>query len=90
MPDYALMNQLLYEGDAPKVKEMVEKALADGAPVEEILGDGLIAGMRVHNSGRTDEYLDYWHWSDPKEQPRAAVEVAESLERELEAQLRLK
>jgi len=47
MPDYALMNQLLYEGQAPKIKEMVEKVLADGAPVEEILGEGLIAGMRV-------------------------------------------
>lgn len=46
MPDYALMNQLLYEGQAPKVKEMVEQALADGAPVEEILGEGLIAEVR--------------------------------------------
>jgi len=47
MPDYALMNQHLYEGQAPKIKQLVEQALADGAPVEEVLGEGLIAGMRV-------------------------------------------
>jgi len=47
MPDYALMNQLLYEGKAPQVKEMTEQALADGVAVEEILSEGLIAGMKV-------------------------------------------
>jgi len=47
MPDYASMNQHLYEGQAPKIKELVEQALADGTPVEELLGEGLIAGMRV-------------------------------------------
>ncbi len=47
MPDYALMNQLLYEGKAPKVKEMTEQALADGRHVDEVLQNGLIAGMSV-------------------------------------------
>ena len=47
MPDYPLMNQLLYEGKAPKVKEMTEQALAEGRDVEEVLQDGLIAGMSV-------------------------------------------
>ena len=47
MPDYALMNQLLYEGKAKEVKELTEQALADGVAVEEILEDGLIAGMKV-------------------------------------------
>jgi len=47
MLDYALMNQLLYEGKAPKVKEMTEQALADGNDVEEVLQEGLIAGMSV-------------------------------------------
>ena len=47
MTDYALMNQLLYEGKAPQVKEMTEKALAEGCAVEEILQNGLIAGMSV-------------------------------------------
>ena len=47
MPDYALMNQLLYEGKAPKVKEMTEQALADGRDVDEVLQNGLIAGMSV-------------------------------------------
>ena len=47
MPDYALMNQLLYEGKAPNVKTMTEEALEEGRDVEEILQDGLIAGMSV-------------------------------------------
>jgi len=47
MPDYALMNQLLYEGKAKEVKEITEKAIADGVAVEEILSEGLIGGMRV-------------------------------------------
>ena len=47
MPDYALMNQYLYEGKAPQVKEMTEQALAEGRDVEEVLQDGLIAGMSV-------------------------------------------
>ncbi|MGI9428506.1 MAG: cobalamin-dependent protein [Bythopirellula sp.] len=45
--DYALMNQLLYEGKAPKVKEMTDAALAEGLEVEEVLQHGLIAGMSV-------------------------------------------
>ena len=44
---YALMNQLLYEGAAPKVKEMIEQALEVGRDVDEVLQDGLIAGMSV-------------------------------------------
>lgn len=47
MPDYALMNQLLYEGKAKEVKEITEKAIADGVAVEEILTEGLIGGMKV-------------------------------------------
>jgi methanogenic corrinoid protein MtbC1 len=47
MPDYAFMNQQLYEGKAPIVKEMTEKAIADGFPVREVLEDGLIRGMNV-------------------------------------------
>jgi len=47
VPDYAVMNQLLFEGAAPRVKEMTEQALAEGRPVEEVLKDGLIAGMSV-------------------------------------------
>ena len=41
------MNQLLYEGKAANVKEMTEEALQMGRDVEEILQDGLIAGMSV-------------------------------------------
>ncbi len=47
MPDYAQMNQLLYEGNADQVKQMTEDALAAGRPVEEVLNEGLIAGMSV-------------------------------------------
>ncbi|HEX3743806.1 MAG TPA: corrinoid protein [Bryobacteraceae bacterium] len=47
MVDYALMNQCLYEGKAKEVEQMTIDALAQGRPVQEILTDGLIAGMSV-------------------------------------------
>jgi 5-methyltetrahydrofolate--homocysteine methyltransferase len=47
MPDYALMNQCLYEGKAKEVEQMTRDALAEGRPVQEILSEGLIAGMSV-------------------------------------------
>src|SRR6516225_7285933 len=47
MPDYALMNQCLYEGKAKEVEQMTRDALAQGRPVQEVLTDGLIAGMSV-------------------------------------------
>ncbi len=37
----------LMKGKAPVVKELVEKALADGMEPATVLGDGLIAGMNV-------------------------------------------
>ena len=47
MPDYALMNQCLYEGKAKEVEQMTKNALADGRDVQEVLTEGLIAGMSV-------------------------------------------
>src|ERR1700689_5203305 len=47
MIDYALMNQCLYEGKAKEVEQMTIDALAEGRAVQEILNDGLIAGMSV-------------------------------------------
>src|ERR1044072_4769872 len=47
MPDYALMNQCLYEGKAKEVEQMTKDALAEGRTVQEVLNDGLIAGMSV-------------------------------------------
>jgi len=47
MPDYALMNQCLYEGKAKEVEAMTREALADGRSAQEILAEGLIAGMSV-------------------------------------------
>ena len=47
MIDYALMNQYLYEGNAAQVEAMTRQALAEGRPVQEVLTDGLIAGMSV-------------------------------------------
>ena len=47
MPDYALMNQCLYEGKAKEVEQMTKDALAEGRPVKEVLEEGLIAGMSV-------------------------------------------
>jgi 5-methyltetrahydrofolate--homocysteine methyltransferase len=47
MVDYAFMNQCLYEGKAKDVEQMTKDALADGRSVQEVLNDGLIAGMSV-------------------------------------------
>lgn len=47
MPDYALMNQYIYEGKAKEVEQMTIDALAEGRPVQEVLSEGLIAGMSV-------------------------------------------
>src|ERR1051326_8736680 len=41
------MNQCLYEGKYQDVERMTKEALADSRPVQEILNDGLIAGMSV-------------------------------------------
>ncbi len=46
-PDYAAMNQLLFEGKAPEVQRLTEDAVAAGCDVREVLNDGLIAGMNV-------------------------------------------
>src|SRR3974390_985012 len=47
MVDYALMNQHLYEGNAKEVEQMTKDALAEGRPVQEVMNEGLIAGMSV-------------------------------------------
>jgi 5-methyltetrahydrofolate--homocysteine methyltransferase len=47
MIDYAVMNQLLYEGKHKEVQALTEQALAEGLLVDDVLEDGLIAGMRV-------------------------------------------
>ncbi len=47
MVDYAQMNQYLYEGNAKQVEQMTKDALAEGRTVQEVLNDGLIAGMSV-------------------------------------------
>ena len=47
MIDYTDMNQCLYEGKAQQVKQMTEQALAEGCSPEEVLEEGLIAGMSV-------------------------------------------
>ena len=47
MPDYALMNQNLYEGKAKEVEQMTRDALAEGRHYQEVLSEGLIAGMSV-------------------------------------------
>src|SRR4029077_13469298 len=47
MPDYANMNQFLYEGNAKEVEKRTKDALAEGRAVQEVLTEGLIAGMSV-------------------------------------------
>ena len=39
MPDYALMNQYLYEGNADEVERMTKEALAEGRTVQEVLNE---------------------------------------------------
>jgi len=41
------MNQCLYEGKANEVEKMTRDALAEGRSAQEILNEGLIAGMSV-------------------------------------------
>jgi len=45
--DYAIMNQYLYEGKAKEVEQLTKDAIEEGRVVQEILTDGLIAGMSV-------------------------------------------
>jgi 5-methyltetrahydrofolate--homocysteine methyltransferase len=47
MPDYALMNQCIYEGKAKEVEQLTQAALAEGRTCQEVLSEGLIAGMSV-------------------------------------------
>ena len=47
MIDFAVMNQLLFEGRHHEVRAMAEAAIASGLPANTVLDDGLIAGMRV-------------------------------------------
>ena len=47
MPDYAFLNQCVYEGKAKEVEQLTRDALAEGRSAQEILTDGLIAGMSV-------------------------------------------
>jgi 5-methyltetrahydrofolate--homocysteine methyltransferase len=47
MIDYALMNQCLYEGKAKEVEQLTKDALAENRAAQEILTEGLIAGMSV-------------------------------------------
>ena len=47
MTDWTEMNQQVYEGNAPLVKQMTEAALKEGFPPETVLEEGLIAGMSV-------------------------------------------
>jgi 5-methyltetrahydrofolate--homocysteine methyltransferase len=47
MPDFAQMNQYLYEGNAGEVERMTREALEEGLTAQEILEKGLIAGMSV-------------------------------------------
>ena len=47
MVDYALINQCVYEGKAKEVEQMTKDALAEGRSAQEVLEEGLIAGMSV-------------------------------------------
>lgn len=44
---YSEISSWLQKGRAPKVKELVKQALAEGCPAQDILKEGLMAGMNV-------------------------------------------
>jgi 5-methyltetrahydrofolate--homocysteine methyltransferase len=47
VPDYAFMNQCLYDGKAKEVEQLTKDALAEGRHFQEVMNEGLIAGMSV-------------------------------------------
>jgi len=47
MPDYEGIQKSLYEGNANRVKELVQKAIDEGCDAQEILTQGLIQGMQT-------------------------------------------
>jgi 5-methyltetrahydrofolate--homocysteine methyltransferase len=47
MADLSALAESLINGKAPEVKELTEKALAEGVAPAEVLNDGLIKGMSV-------------------------------------------
>ena len=47
MADLSALAENLINGKAPEVKELTEKALAEGVAPAEVLNDGLIKGMSV-------------------------------------------
>ncbi|OGS24562.1 MAG: methyltransferase [Elusimicrobia bacterium RIFOXYB2_FULL_48_7] len=47
MADLKGIAECLIKGQAPKVKEMVQAAVNEGVPAQQILSEGLIAGMNV-------------------------------------------
>ena len=47
MADFQAIADALIKGQAPKVKEMVQAAIAEGVAPSDILSQGLIAGMAV-------------------------------------------
>ncbi len=46
------MSEALIKGQAPLVKELVQICLSNGVAPQEILSEGLIAGMNVANGLR--------------------------------------
>ncbi|MFH0806874.1 MAG: B12-binding domain-containing protein [Elusimicrobiota bacterium] len=47
MADLKGIAESLIKGQAPKVKELVQAAVNEGVPPQQILSEGLIAGMNV-------------------------------------------
>lgn len=47
MADFKEISEHLIQGNAPKVKELVQKAVDEGEDVQKTLNEGLLAGMSV-------------------------------------------
>lgn len=65
------------------------KAWDGGGEVKQMLPDRFQAAIDAFamkdGSTEMDAYLEAWHWSDPKDRPGSAEEVANFLVQELDA-----
>ncbi|KPK79494.1 MAG: methyltransferase [Gemmatimonas sp. SM23_52] len=79
MVDYQHLNRLLYDGKADELRAMVEQALAEGHSVDEILHQGLIAGMQVVGQDFKDNRIFVPHVLVAARAMKAGMAVLEPL-----------
>ena len=65
MADFRAIADALKAGNAPKVKEMVEAALAEGVNPEDIVNNALIGMGEIGNFSKTTKYMFLKCWCCP-------------------------